>query len=265
MNRIDKSTRDFINKNMKNRDLHETIADINRVHGLIALPDDVQVTTPVIESIFRTIDSVFYNNNFVNFVNKHDVMKPDILYTTVTSGICKEPALLAATMYDSTDPEFPTHLFGFVTALKCLNDKVSADKMYYSGGYITSSRLKFVILMLLHESIHILEYIDSYVTTSQAEHSVFFYYLAYSKYAFISRLSTFLGKRQLYQLAFDDAERVELLKRLIGTIGERDVIDDYTVELNDFSHAKKTLLGYITHSKFRNPDISKSWENSKWQ
>ena len=191
-------------------------------------------------------------------------MKPEILYTSVTSGICKEPALLAATMYNSTDPEFPAHLFGFVTAIKCLNDKSSADKMYYSGGYITTSRLKFIILMLLHESIHILEYIDSYVTTSKAEHSIFFYYLAYSKYAFISRLSTFLSKRQLYQLSFDVSERVELLKELIGGIEKRDVIDDYTGVLNDFSHAGRTLLGYITHSSFGSPDISKSWENSKW-
>ena len=176
MNKIDKSTREFISRNMKNRTLKQTISEIDRVYEMLDLPDDVQVTIPIIEMIFRTIDSIFYNNNFISFVNRHDPMKPEILYTSVTSGICKEPALLAATMYNSTDPEFPAHLFGFVTAIKCLNDKSSADKMYYSGGYITTSRLKFVILMLLHESLHILEYIDSYVTKSEAEHSIFFYY-----------------------------------------------------------------------------------------
>ena len=265
MNKIDRSTRTFITKNMKDRDLQETIVDINRVYELISLKDDVELTIPRIETIFRTIDIVFYNNKFISFVNKYDHMKPDILYATVTSGICKEPALLAATMYDSTDPEFPTHLFGFVTALKCLNDKSSADKMYYSGGYITTSRLKFVILMLLHESLHILEYIDSYVTKSEAEHSIFFYYLAYSKYAFISRLSTFLGKRQLYQLNFNDTERVDLLKELLDTIEKRYVIDDYTEVLNDFSHAGTKLLGYVTHTQFKDPDISTEWENSKWK
>jgi hypothetical protein len=47
---------------MKDRDLQETIVDINRVYELISLKDDVELTIPTIEKIFRIIDIVFYNN-----------------------------------------------------------------------------------------------------------------------------------------------------------------------------------------------------------
>jgi hypothetical protein len=60
-------------------------------------------------------------------------------------------------------------------------------------------------------------------------------------------------------------KRVDLLKELLDTIEKRYVIDDYTEVLNDFSHAGTKLLGYVTHTQFKDPDISTEWENSKWE
>jgi hypothetical protein len=185
---MDDRTATFIRRNMIPRTLEEVITGIDKVYDKIKLYEEMHLSSDIIKIIFSEIDKEFYKNQFLKFIVDSVPDKPTILFKENIADCNDISAILEATLYDETDPEFITHLYGFVTATYCLNSITKGSVVYYSGGYVTTSKLKFIVLMLLHESIHILEYNDSILSTPYegVEHNAFFYKIAYTYFKFIS-------------------------------------------------------------------------------
>ena len=221
------------------------------------------ITIAVIKDIFDKINQTFYNNEFFEFLGTPPYVKRKNINFVDSGNSCENTvAMFVATEYENrVDAEFATFDFGFVVALTCLNSIEPHKKIYYSGGYITKSRIIFIILMLLHESIHIIEFKDKYITKAKAEHTVFFYKQAFKLFGIISRLTEMFDSPDL--LIFDDTERVnDITKRLT----RRSALQDGTDILNDYSHYKdddgnEILLGYIVHNMFGPAESIKFIEN----
>jgi len=232
----------------------ETMVGVNTVYASVRGYEGVPLTNDIVRNIFSEIDIIFYKNNFVRFIASCNPAKPALLYKEKPGACAGIKAMLEAEQYEPHDPEFATHAMGFVTAVPCLNS-IGAGTVYYSGGYKTDNKLKFIILMLLHESLHILEYNDSILTTSKADHNLFFYYMAYKYFKIISRLSEcFTADMAAEKIKRDiDGERDALL-RVFGVLVERgdfkDLRPDGVIKFNDHSHAGDELLGYFVHPQF---------------
>jgi hypothetical protein len=252
---MDARTREFIETNMTPRSVDEMIIAINVVYDKIKTYEDAKITNELIHTIFTEIDKEFYKNQFAHFIAICNPDKPNIKYKENPNTCNDVAALLEATIYEEGDTEFETYLFSFITATRCLSD-LRSRKVYYSGGYKTNNKLKFIILMLLHESLHILEYNDSILTVPVVgvEHNLFFYYMAYKYFKMISRLSQyFTTANASTEIKYIIDERESAIQQIVRNV-ESGEIKDLTADgqelLNDHSHAGRYLLGYLTHPQF---------------
>jgi hypothetical protein len=252
---MDPQTREFIETNMTPRSVDEMINAINVVYDKIKTYEGAEITNELIRIIFTEIDKEFYKNQFAHFISICNPDKPNIEYKE-NPRICDEvDAILEATIYEEGDHEFETYLFSFITATRCLSG-LRSSKVYYSGGYKTTNKLKFIILMLLHESLHILEYNDSILTVpvTGVEHNLFFYFMAYKYFKMISRLSQyFTAAKASKEIKYTIDERESAIQKIVRNVenGEtKDLTADGQELLNDHSHAKRSLLGYLTHPQF---------------
>ena len=258
---MDSSTKTFLNS-LTNNNNDEMVEKILGIYNGYKHYDEERITIVVIKEIFDKINETFYNNEFFNFlVTPTLVKRREINFVDSEKSCADSDALLESTEYEEGDSEFANFDFGFVVALTCLNSMEPNEKIYYSGGYITKSRIIFVILMLLHESIHIIEYKDRYITKAKTDHTVFFYKQAFRLFGIISRMSQMFDSPN--SLIFDDTERVnDLTKRLI----RRGALQDGADILNDYSHyedddGNPVLIGYIVHHMFGPADSIKYIEN----
>jgi hypothetical protein len=201
-----------------------------------------------VEDIFSDIDELYYNNTFKNVFLVSDPVSKRVNINYKDTGInCEETeAFISAMEYDDSDEEIKEYDYGFHLALQCINS-IKGEKLYYSGGYITKSKLIFIILMLLHETIHIIEYKDSLLTKSDNEHTSFFFKYAYKRFKMISRLSEMLDNTDL--LRNGSTTRIELINTLDYDISDgTDVLNDHS----SYMKKKKQIpLGYIVHDIFR--------------
>lgn len=256
---MDNRTATFMRLHMRPRTVEETIAGIDAVYDKIRLYEAMPLTDGIIERIFSEIDKEFYNDTFVKFIAESVPDKPAILFKD-NKGDCDDvSAILEATIYEETDPEFASYLYAFVTATSCLNS-IAEGSVYYSGGYVTTNKLKFIVLMLLHESIHILEYNDPILTIPRlgVEHNAFFYKTAYIYFKFISRLSQYFTPAEARrQIKYNSQQRITDIDRLIISVDDNklSLTEDGTDIINNHSHyrrrGKNTLLGYIAYERFR--------------
>lgn len=258
---MDVSTKTFLT-NLTNNNNNEMVEKILGIYSGYERYNVEPITIEVIKEIFDKINTTFYNDEFFNFLATPTAVKRREINFVDSGKSCKNSdAMLEATEYETRDPEFATFDFGFVVALTCLNSIKSRKKIYYSGGYITKSKIIFIILMLLHESLHIIEYKDRYITKAKAEHTVFFYKQAFKLFGIISRMSQMFDSPD--SLIFDDTERVnDITKRLI----RRGALQDGADILNDYSHyedddGNPVMIGYIVHHMFGPADSIKYIEN----
>lgn len=235
---LDILTKEFI-KTLKPREHPQKT--IQSIYEVFKEYDIEHLTLDVITAIYTKIVDEFYNglDKYLSNSNKQPIIK-----ITDTGDLC-EQSLLEAKAYDNTDSEFHTFDYGLDIPLVCLN-KLDNSKFYYSGGYITKSRVIFVILMLLHEIIHFIEYTDSYLTESKSEHTVFFYQIGFKVFGLLSRLSEIIDDPRV--LKFESVKRI----RLIKSLNTKSLIEDGAKLLNDHSHYLNEGnhlidLGYITY------------------
>lgn len=104
--------------------------------------------------------------------------------------------------------------------------------------------------MLLHESIHIIEYKDSLLTTALSSHSVYFYKYGYKRFKIVSRLSNMMDDTLL--LNGNLAERIPLiigLNRRSDIADGIELLDDHSSYIDE--NEDVISLGYIIHDAFR--------------
>jgi hypothetical protein len=252
---MDARTREFIETNMTPRSVDEMINAINVVYDKIKIYEGAEITNELVKTIFSEIDKEFYKNRFAHFISICNPEKPKIEYKENTNPCPRIDAILEATIYEEGDHEFETYLFSFITATRCLSG-LRVGTVYYSGGYKTTNKLKFIILMLLHESLHILEYNDSILTVPVhgVEHNLFFYFMAYKYFRMISRLSQyFTAAKASKEIKYTIDERELAIQQIVRNVENgriKDVTADGQDTLNDHSHAGRLLLGYLTHPQF---------------
>ena len=212
---------------------------------------EANITLAVVKDIFDEIDRVYYNNTFTRrFLVSAPVPKRTLInYNDAGLSCAETEAFLEASAYDERDSEFALHDYGFNIALTCINS-IRGRKIYYSGGYITKSKIIYIILMLLHESIHIIEYKDSLLTTAGSSHSVYFYKYGYKRFKIVSRLSDMMGNTS--SLGGDLATRITKIGELAMHTDVSDGIELLTDHSSVYNEKGKIIsLGYIIHDAFR--------------
>jgi hypothetical protein len=206
------------------------------------------ITTDTVKSVFKSIDEIYYNNMFTSrFLLSGPIPKrPDINYKDTNTHCEATDAFLSAMEYDDTDTnEIQTYDYGFHTALTCLNS-INGQQIYYSGGYITKSKLIFIILMLLHESIHIIEYKDTVLTLSENEHTSYFFKYGYKRFKILSRLSELINDTRL--LKTGSSKRIHDINGLgYDTSDGTDTLFDHS----SYKQGKRIKqMGYLIHDIF---------------
>lgn len=254
---MDESTRTFLSEIKDNVLIAENINKINKIYNNFKTYDVNNLTINVVREIFNEINKEFYNDKFYSYLEATP-KKSSKLNFRDNKKPCKDvTAIFEVTEYYFWHKQYyKGHNFGFNVALTCLNS-ISGKKIYYSGGYITRSRVIFIILMLLHESIHIIEFKDSYLTRAWVAHRVLFYKLGFKHFNIISRLSEFIDDESL--LNFDNDERMEDIEKLFSNNSDSFNASDGVPLLNDHSHyiddaGKEQLLGYMVHKEFKNSE-----------
>jgi hypothetical protein len=237
-NNIDPATYNLI-KDINN-DVPTTIAKIQSIYNAYK---DRTIDMNLVDILFKEINNTFYGGHLLDII---DITKP-ILFRDTKLSCSETGSYLDATKFDESDPEFEYHLYGFNVGLSCINSH--ENLLYYSGGFITRSKIIFIILMLLHESIHLIEYADPKLMNATNDHTPFFYLFANKLFSGISRLSENIDSRHL---SFDTEDRIND----ITSMNTHYVLNNGEDILNDHSHyinkkGKEVLLGYITYPIFK--------------
>ena len=138
-----------------------------------------------------SIDEIFFKNLFNSYLKAHPSKRLNINFNNYGNILSDVGAFMDTIAYNKCDGEFKRHDFGFNIELDALNS-IKSPKIYYSGGYITKSRVIFIIIMLVHESLHIVEYKDTFISQFGDYHTIFFYKYVYLFFGIISHLSDVL-------------------------------------------------------------------------
>jgi hypothetical protein len=244
---IDKNTKEFLKTLQPNKN---PVLKILKIYKNYESFDITLLSLQIVEKIFNDVVIEFYPGLMSYIVSSK---KKDNINFVNKPGDCSTiSAILEALAYDSSDTEINNYDFGIVIALDCLNS-LNGNEILYSGGYITKSRVIFIILMLLHEIIHLIEYTDSYLSTATDDHIIFFYKTGFKVFGLISRLSEITD---IKSLNFTDyPTRMDDIQRRIRNKG--DLINGSEF-LGDFSHYNNVVggtdifNGYITYDMFNN-------------
>lgn len=251
---MDESTKKFLSEIKDSVLITENINKINKIYENFKTYDGNNLTIDVVREIFNKINQEFYNGKFYSYLEAAPKRSSKLNFRNN-----KKPCKDVIAMFEVTEYYFwhkqyyKGHSFGFNVALTCLNS-ILEEKIYYSGGYISKSKVIFIILMLLHESMHIIEFKDSYLTRSWVAHRVLFYKLGFKHFNIISRLSEFIDDESL--LNFEDDERIEDIENLFLNNSNVFNASDGVPLLNDHSHyiddtGNEKSLGYIVHKQFK--------------
>lgn len=229
------------------------IEKIQKIYENFIHYDNENLTLEIVKNIFDMIEKSLYNNKLYSFFKTYPKIRSNINFVNNKSKLSEVGAFCETIRYTKNHVEYDKYDLGFIIELDALNS-IKTSKIYYSGGYITNSRVIFIILILVHESLHLIEYKDSYLCDGRYFHSVFFYKYAYLLFGIISRLSEIFNNNQRRLLVFDTNYREDLL-RFSLPIDIQKYCNAETL-LNDHSHymekGKEKLLGYITYEDFIN-------------
>jgi len=251
---MDNSTKIFLNQIKDNILITENINKINKIYNDFKTYDVKKLTIDIVREIFDKINEEFYNGKFYDYLEAAPKKSSKLNFSDINKPCKDVAAIFEVTEYYFWHRQYYAgHSFGFNIALTCLNS-ILEEKIYYSGGYITKSKVIFIILMLLHESIHIIEFKDSYLTLAWVAHRVLFYKLGFKHFNIISRLSEFIDDESL--LDFEDDERIKDIEKLFLNNSNVFNASDGVPLLNDHSHyiddaGNEKPLGYIVHKEFK--------------
>lgn len=240
-NKLTQHTKQFLDglRAHKRSELIQSIIDIYRAFEQY---ETDEITLLGISEIYIAVKDTFYPglDQFIsNSRKRYNIEFVDI--SARDSDTTK--ALLELSSYDDSDDNYVSYDFGINISLNCLND-LNGTKTLYSGGYTTKKRVIFIILMLLHEIIHIIEYSDPYLANAVYQHIVFFYITGFYIFGLVSSLSeimdddTYLNKQLWYiQTRIKDIEKIQ----------KKNIIDDGTLLLNDHSHFDDGTISYLAY------------------
>lgn len=230
------------------RSNQEIAQKINRIYDRIRLMEESPLSVKEIAVLFHEIDTEFYHGKLSQRISSTFPATPTLAFVVDSSDAERVKAFIATEMYDDGDPEYATYRLGFRVAIPSLNS-LPPDTPYYSGGILTHSKLKFLLLMLLHESIHLVEYMDPQLSACESNHTVFFYSIAYTYFRLVSRLSQVSPASVLYNIQKRQAALREIVQRVKGNPCE-----DAVEFLYDHSHQTQNngtdrLLGYYAYTQ----------------
>ncbi|VVU95777.1 hypothetical protein CPAV1605_1533 [seawater metagenome] len=241
---IDNETLLFINQiNTKKVKLES----LNRLYKIYHQYDNEIVTFDIIRLIILSIDKEFYEGNLLKFleINIHEI-DMEILNNDIK------------TAESFISLEFnKNNRFKLNIEMQILNSLHLFDGfIYYSGGYLTHSKIVFIILMLLHETIHMIEFKDSWLSIGAHDHSVFFYKHANLWFGFISRLSEIIkitDQKELIKYNIRNHLRIfeeKILNKNIkfSRFDAVNLLNDHSM-YTDFE-GNKTNLGYFVKDSF---------------
>lgn len=132
----------------------------------------------LVRTLFDEIDTHFYNGKLSERININRIK-----FATTNCDV-----YMQCVQYTPTDREYQQCDFRLQINISMIAENIG--KQFYSGGYVTDSPVEFIVLMLLHESIHMIEGTDSYLNTIEWVHTVFFYRTGYKLYKMVSQFST---------------------------------------------------------------------------
>ena len=226
------------------------IEKIQKIYENFKQYDTENLTLEIVKNIFDMIENVIYQKKLYSFFKTYPKIRSNINFVNNKSKLSEVGAFCETIRYSKNHVEYDKYDLGFIIELDALN--IKTPKIYYSGGYITRSRVIFIILMLVHESLHLIEYKDTYLCDGKSCHSIFFYKYAYLLFGIISRLSEIFNNNQRKLLVFNTTEREDQLRFSIPIDIQK--YCNAEVLLNDYSHykekGKERLLGYLTYDMF---------------
>ena len=236
--KLDANTQDFISRipDLSLDKVREKVSNISVMHD--------EVSIEMINDIFNQIKHVFYYDLFDRYLSSQG-KRFEIVFD--------ESAAEVGSFIDTQDDDVDTSLIKFIVKIRALQ-QIPVGTLFYSGGYLTNNIIHFIIFMLLHESIHVIEFADEYLKTS-ADHSNFFYVTAYRWFKIISKMSNTVTKS-------NSIIDYNVRDRIYGVLGIKDGIltlmwnpsipveltDDGEQRLQDYYNLTDgTVLGYIAY------------------
>ena len=241
----DRTTIEYITSILEKRRGKDRIEDINTIHNKFKEYDTTPLTLEITKLLYKDIETVFYPglSEFLSGFNINFINLEESCVAMDTTG----SVFLATTQYDEGDDEYDNYRYAFTVALTCLNEHTFGEKIYYSGGYITRSRVIFLILMFLHEIIHLIEFTDSYIQNAPADHTVFFYRVGLLLYGQLTRYSEVFNNDT--SLLFETKIKKKLVNADILRINDIKELESYDPNLDgETLLGDSTEKGYITHS-----------------
>ena len=240
--KLDANTLDFISRihHLSLDNVREKVSNISVMHD--------EVSIEMINDIFNQIKHVFYYDLFDRYLSSQG-KRFEIVFD--------ESAAEVGSFIDTQDDDVDTSLIKFIVKIRALQ-QIPVGTLFYSGGYLTKNIIHFIIFMLLHESIHVIEFADEYLKTS-ADHSNFFYVTAYKWFKIISKMSNTITIIESESKSIID---YNVRNRIYGNIGEKDGIltlmwyhsipvkltDDGEQRLQDYYNLTDgTVPGYIAY------------------
>jgi len=185
-----------------------------------------------IARIYDDIDREFYGGFLSSIVSKKDIRFYSIDYDF--------EHLMECSKYDEDDRESRNYRFGLGINIDTIRDSITSSTKkptFYSGGFKTKSAIEFIILMMLHETIHLIEYMHPQLDLSDIDHSVFFYRAGYKLFKMISQFSTIIEPED--KLFVVDWRYLVQIVSLISEPNNKDgakLLNDKTTILNDGFH-----------------------------
>ena len=232
------------------------IKNVKHVYKKFIEYDTKKIEIDTVKAIFNEIEKCMYKEGFYRFLETYPKIRSKINFVNNKNKLKNIGAFCDTIRYGKRHVEYDKYDVGFNIELDAINS-LDHSVIYYSGGYITKSRVIFIILILVHESIHIIEYKDSYLCDSNDIHSLFFYKYGYRLFGLLTRLSEVFMNNRVDLLFFDTKEREYNLRYSVCKNHKRNINAENLI--NDHSHymqnKKEVLLGYITYGIFKKNGI----------
>ena len=172
MNTSTKEFLDSLHYPKSNKLVTVFIEKIQKIYDRFREYDEINITIDVLQSIFDLIEKIVYDNKFYKFLGTYPKIRSKINFVNDKNKLDELGAFCDTIRYDKRHIAYDKYDLGFNIELDAINS-IEKPRIYYSGGYITKSRVIFIILILVHESLHIIEYKDSYL--SRGNHIIWRY------------------------------------------------------------------------------------------
>jgi hypothetical protein len=153
-----------------NKNNYDTILDLGNKYK------NKKINILLVKKLLIEIDKKFYNNKLFKYL-KNMIGKKYKLN------------IINSTLHDCYgEISFENYKFNLYLSLdRIINNKknMNNDEYFFSGGYITKNSIIFLILILLHETLHMIEFLDTLYANIEY-HCVNFYKYGYKLFGMSS-------------------------------------------------------------------------------